>query len=81
MYIIYCIGADVDYNNISETVNFYGCQRQHCVDIAIVDDEVLENTESFSITLLPTYDFDSAITIEPAVGQIMIRDNDGIIKQ
>ena len=60
-------------------MDFQSCQRRLCVDIAIVDDEEVEDTEWFSVSLLRQSGTDTGITIEPAAGQINILDHDSMI--
>ena len=47
------------------------------MDIPIVDDDVLENSELFSVTLERNR-LDSRITLDPVDGLVEITDNDGI---
>ena len=57
---------------------FAACQRSSCVNVTIVDDEVLEMVvESFNVTLQRTPFLDSRITLNPVNGRIVIRENDG----
>ena len=55
---------------------FDSCQRSHCVDIAIVDDTEIEDSETFTVSLARQNGND--ITVEPSVGQIEILDNDSM---
>ena len=48
-----------------------------CVRVSIVDDELMENDESFNVTLERTADLDSRIRLDPVVGVVEITDNDG----
>ena len=45
--------------------------------IPIEDDRILENIESFILTLERTSDLDSRITLDPVNGVVEIIDNDG----
>ena len=47
------------------------------MNISIVDDEVLENIESFTVTLERTPGLSSRIELDPVDGIIRIIDNDG----
>ena len=47
--------------------------------MTIVDDEVLENVESFTVTLERTPGLDMRIALNPVNGRIEITDNDGIL--
>ena len=58
---------------------FEECERRRCVNVTIVDDEVLERTmESFDVTLERTTGLDNRIAFNPAKGMIVIRENDGM---
>ena len=46
--------------------------------MTIVDDNVLEIGESFTVTLERTPSLDNRITLNPVNGRIEITDNDGI---
>ena len=61
---------------VSRTLSFSPCDTEHCVDINIVDDFVLENDESFFVTLLRTPVLDSRIDLTPVNEEIVILDND-----
>ena len=47
------------------------------MDIVIVNDTQLEETESLSVTLTRTNDLDERITLNPVDGEIVIVDEDG----
>ena len=69
----------MDYLGLSTILMFEACDRRHCVNITIVDDEVLERpVESFTVTLERTPFLDSRIERSLAKGEIVIRDNDGV---
>ena len=53
------------------------CERRHYVNVTIENDDVLEDTESFDVTLERTTGLDSRITLDPVDGKIEITDNDG----
>ena len=46
------------------------------MNVTIENDVVLENTESFDVTLQRTSDLDNRITLNPVDGVIDITDND-----
>ena len=46
--------ATMDYGAVNTLLMFAACQRRSCVDVPIVDDAVLENMESFFVTLNKT---------------------------
>ena len=56
---------------------FAACCSMSCVNVPIVDDVIMENVESFDVTLERTSDLDSRITLDPVNGVVEITDNDG----
>ena len=69
--------APMDYIDVSTILMFGACARRHCVNVSIVDDDVLEMTESFTVTLERISGLDSRITLDPVDGVIEITDDDG----
>ena len=59
------------------TLQFAACVMKSCVSVSIVDDEMLENDESFDITLKRTPGLDNRIILDAVVGVVEIIDNDG----
>ena len=68
----------MDYGSVDTTLTFAPCQRRSCVNVSIMDDDVLEFTESFSITLERTLGLDDRIDLDPVDGEVEITDNDGM---
>ena len=68
----------MDYIGVSTILIFGACETRHCVDVTIVDDEVLEMTESFRVTLERTPDLHMRITLDPVDGVVEITDDDGM---
>ena len=58
-------------------MRFYACQDISCVRIQIVNDEELEDTESFSISLLRNEAEEVNITVDSSTGVVEIIDDDG----
>ena len=56
---------------------FEACDKRHCVNVTIVNDDILEMTESFSVTLERTLGLDDRITLRPVDGVVEITDDDG----
>ena len=48
------------------------------MSLCIVDDVILENPESFHITVERPSDVDTRITVDPAAGVVTIIDDDGM---
>ena len=63
---------------MSTILMFHSCETRQCTNITITNDVGLENTESFSITLLRATDTKN-ITLDPVVGEIKITDDDGLL--
>ena len=55
---------------------FDACERRSCVNVSIVDDLVLENTESFFVSLERAAGLDARIRLDPVEAEIEIIDND-----
>ena len=71
--------SSMDYGaHVFTLLMFDACQTKRCLEIAIMDDVIPENRESFSVTLERTPTLDSRITLHPASGEIQISENDGI---
>ena len=52
------------------------CQRRSCVNMTIINDEILEDNETFEVTLEPNPDLDSRILLAPITAEINIIDDD-----
>ena len=66
--------ASMDYTAVSALMMFDSCDTRQCMEIAIMNDGILENTESFSVTLVRTPDLDPRITLDPVTGETKITD-------
>ena len=62
----------------SALLSFDECDRLKCIGITIVDDSMVEMTESFDVILDRTTSLDSRITLGLADGVVEITENDGI---
>ena len=68
-----------DFTSLQSALfSFDECDRRMCVSITIVDDSMVEMTESFNVTLDRTTSLDSRITLGLADGVVEITENDGI---
>ena len=67
--------APMDYRELSTILKFPTCGTRQCVNVSIVDDDVLENVESFYVTLERTPGLDVRIALDPVDGIISIIDN------
>ena len=68
----------MDYGGVDTILMFAACQMRSCVEVSIVNDTVLENVESFDVTLQRTPDLDTRITLTPVDAVVEITDNDGV---
>ena len=59
---------------MSTVLMFAACDTRQCENITIVDDETLELTETFTVTLDRTPALDTRITLSPVDGDINILD-------
>ena len=57
---------------------FGACDKRVCVNLTITNDELLEETEIFMVTLERKPDLDRRIILEPVTAEINIIDDDGI---
>ena len=53
------------------------CTIVHCASVRIINDQMVEKTEAFGITLGKALDLDSRITLTQVDGTVEIRDDDG----
>ena len=63
---------------MSNILAFDTCETRHCTEIPIVNDMIMESTESFFVTLERTPGLDSRITLDPVNGEVEIVENNGM---
>lgn len=68
----------MDYSELSTTLSFPACETQQCANVAIEDDDLSENVESFTVTLERSPGLEMRITLDPVDGVVEIRDDDGL---
>ena len=80
MYFLFASSeSPQDFTSLqSALLSFDECDRGMCVSITIVDDSIVEMTESFNVTLDRTASLDSRITLGLAEEVVEITENDGI---
>ena len=66
----------MDYEALSTTLMFGACETQHCVNVTIVDDGLVEGDETFGITLNLITHLDNRLMLNTVTGMIMITDDD-----
>ena len=67
--------SPMDYIHVSIILEFDACDTRKCTEIPIVNDTILELTESFFVTLESTPGLDERITLAPIDGVIAIVDD------
>ena len=71
--------SPMDYGGESTVLMFDSCDVQSCLNISIIDDMVVEDLESFDITVGRAPGLDNRITLESVNGTVEITDNDGML--
>ena len=69
-----------DYESVDTVLSFGADSTESCVDINITDDSVVEQIESFIVTLEGSPDLDDSVSLSPTQGMITIIDDDGEFK-
>ena len=68
----------MDYGAVNVTLSFEACDIRRCVNVTIINDEVLEDVESLDVTLERPPGLDIRVTLLPVDGEIIITDDDGM---
>ena len=68
----------MDYGFVSDILAFDKCETRRCTEMPIVNDTIVESTESFFVTLERTPGLDSRITLNPVIGEVEIVENNGM---
>ena len=71
---------DSDYEINSAIITFPPCNYEQCVDVPLVDDCVVENTEEFRLFLFTPPSTDQRIEVTRGDGTVLITDSDGMTK-
>ena len=69
-----------DYGQNSAVITFPPCDYEECVDVPLVDDCVVENTEEFRLFLFTPPITDERIEVTRGDGTVLITDSDGMTK-
>ena len=72
-YGIFLYAAGTDYTHVSRSLTFNATVRTQMVEVLIIDDDIVENSEVFNLTLVST---DSAVLLNPSTSTITIEDVD-----
>ena len=73
---VHSTAAVVDYNSEATSVRFGACERTQCVNLTIIDDEELEDTEIFTIGLEKPLISTNSFVLSPRIKVVNITDND-----
>ena len=73
-YILFTVGT-MDYGEVETILLFSSCETRVCTNVTIVDDNVAELTERFSVKLGRTDGLDPRITLDPVVSEVEIMDD------
>ena len=66
-----------DYTLNDRAVNFSACSKKECLTVDIIDNDSIEDAETFTITLQPpSQDFTERIILSPNVTTVTIEDED-----
>ena len=65
----------MDYIGLSTILSFPTCGTRQCVNVSLESDGVLEDVESFGVTLERTPNLDMRITLKPVDGIVYIIDD------
>ena len=60
---------------VSTALRFERCGNRSCTNISIQSDEIMEETETFTITLESTLGLDARIQLDPFEGVVTIFDD------
>lgn len=63
------------------TLNFDSTNllSHQCIDIAIIDDNLIEGVEEFSVSLIAQNNANGQIILQTSSGSVFIADNDGML--
>ena len=69
-----CVAGPSDYTGVSRQLSFQPGGTELCTTINIINDVILEDSETFSVQLTAT---DQAVILNPSSATVSIIDNDG----
>ena len=67
-----------EYHLQRAELRFPVCAKKQCLSVSIIDDLLLEDTETFTIHLEKSLGLSNKFTVDPSVKVINITDNDGV---
>ena len=75
-HMFYFTVSIVDYEEVERILMFRACETRACTNVAIVNDNVAELTEWFSVRLDRTDGLDPRITLVPIMAEVEIIDGE-----
>ena len=72
----FIVGSTDDFILLSEMLNFEVGETLKCQQITLINDQIPENTERFTVSLSRTSDLDPRIRISPQEAEIVVTDSD-----
>ena len=64
-----------DFVSVFTSLGFEKCSNRSCTKISIQSDKIMEETDTFTITLERTFGLDSRIQLDPSEGVVTIFDD------
>ena len=74
-------GGDYTVPENPARLRFPSCDDRYCTDVRIINDNVVEQLELFTVSLWRSEGTGNEIQLEPAEMEIIITDNDGVFMQ
>ena len=69
------LSGEDDFVPVFTVLRFKRCDNRSCTNIPIQSDEIMEETETFTITLDRTFGLDPRIQLDPSEGVVTIIDD------
>ena len=70
--------SNEDYGPVPAEIRFGSCENRACVDVPTTDDNVVENAETFTVTLGVDSSLSRKIRVRSPTATVTIHDNDGM---
>ena len=77
LIILLFLAPEVDYLPVTIPLSFEVCDREVCVDIPLINDTILEDTEKFNVVVTELHDTNERIILEERERLYTIVDVDG----
>ena len=78
MCVCVCVSvAGEDYIITESILRFGACENKQCLPVTIVDNDIIEDAETFQVTLAPsTLGLSNRFTLDPRITTVTIEDGD-----